>query len=122
MEGYVTGVVVHHISISIFRKGPSQEAAGVAGGPGVRLQTGGFVARDNFAGAALLADLAAVDPENAFAEAAHLAHLMADENDGASAAGNFLHLAQAFFLEFEIADGENFVDQEDFWFKMRGDG
>ena len=81
-----------------------------------------FVCSPDLSGRALTPNLAAVDPENALAEAADLIHLMADEDDRAAALGNFLHLAEAFLLEFEIADGEHFIHQQNFRFEMRRDG
>ncbi len=47
---------------------------------------------------------------------------MADEDDGAAAAGDVLHFAEAFFLECGVADGEDFVDEQDFGLEVRGDG
>ncbi|HVB58285.1 MAG TPA: hypothetical protein VNE63_17900 [Candidatus Acidoferrales bacterium] len=46
---------------------------------------------------------------------------MADKNNGAAGAGDVLHFAEAFFLEGGVADGEDFVDEEDFRFEVRGD-
>ena len=37
-------------------------------------------------------------------------------------AGDVFHLAEAFFLEGGVADGEDFVNQQDFRIEMRGDG
>src|SRR5579884_2778294 len=83
---------------------------------------GGFVGGGNFVGAAGLADLARVDPEDAIAEAADLIELMGDEDDGAAGAGDVAHFAEAFFLEVDVADGEDFIDEEDFGFEVSGDG
>src|SRR5579863_8242638 len=47
---------------------------------------------------------------------------MRDENDGAALVGDFAHFAEAFFLEGDVADGEDFVDEEDFGFEVCGDG
>jgi len=48
------------------------------------------------------------------AEAANLIELMRDEDDGAAGAGDIAHFAEAFFLEVDVADGEDFIDEEDF--------
>ena len=40
---------------------------------------------------------------------------MADEQHSPTfAAGDLIHLAETFFLEFRVADGENLVDNQDF--------
>src|SRR5262249_275029 len=90
----------------------------------VRLPSGhgGFVGGDDFVGGAVLADAAVIDPKNAVAEAANLVELMGDEDDGAAGAGDVAHFAEALFLEVYIADGEDFVDEEDFQLEMSGDG
>src|SRR5581483_594641 len=49
-------------------------------------------------------------------------HVMADKEHGAATAGDGAYFAEAFLLECSIADGEHFVDDEDFGFKVRGDG
>jgi hypothetical protein len=33
-----------------------------------------------------------------------------------------LHFPQTFFLELSVADGEDFVDDKNFGFEVRGDG
>lgn len=48
--------------------------------------------------------------------------IVADEQDGAAAARDLLHLAETLVLECEVADGEDFVDDQDFRFEMRCDG
>ena len=47
---------------------------------------------------------------------------MADENDGAAAAGHFTHFSQALFLERDVADRQNFIHQQNFGLEVRGDG
>jgi hypothetical protein len=71
---------------------------------------------------AIHADLASVDPEDAVAEAANLIELMSDKDDGAAGAGDIAHFAEAFFLEIDVADGEDFIDEENFRFEMSGNG
>src|SRR5207248_7624159 len=73
-------------------------------------------------GGAVLADAAVVNPQDALAEAANLVELMGDEDNGAAGAGDVAHSAEAFFLKVDVADGEDFVDQEDFRLEMCGDG
>src|SRR5271168_2398029 len=79
---------------------------------------GGLVGGNNFVGIAVLADLAVVDPDDAVAEAADLVELMGDEDHGAAGAGDVAHFAEAFFLEIYVADGQDFVDEEDFRFEV----
>src|SRR4029077_17327287 len=47
---------------------------------------------------------------------------MADEDDGAATFGDVLHFPEAFFLEFEVTDREDFVNEENFRLEMRGNG
>src|SRR5215471_17775446 len=92
--------------------------------PGVRFTTGhsGFVGRSNFVCRAVLTDGAAVNPKDALTEASNLIELVGDEDDGAASAGDVAHFAEAFFLEVDVADCENFVDEKDFRLEMCGDG
>src|SRR5271165_2029153 len=82
----------------------------------------GFVGGDDFVGVAVLADLAVVDPDYAVAESADLVELVGDEDHGTAGAGHVAHFAEAFFLEIDVADGQDFVDEEDFRFEVGGDG
>src|SRR6266566_1797602 len=107
---------------------PIQEAGFGAGAAVLRAEVlfspghGGFVGRSDLVSRAVLADVTRVDPEDALAEAANLIELMGDEDDGATGAGNVPHLAQAFFLEIDVAYGENFVDEEDLRLEVGSDG
>src|SRR6185437_14874334 len=47
---------------------------------------------------------------------------MADKEYGPSSAADVLHFANTFLLEQYVADGEDFVDEEDFGFEVGGDG
>src|SRR5581483_5128816 len=47
---------------------------------------------------------------------------MAYKHHSTATTGNIFDLPQAFFLEFRVADGEDFVDDQDFGFQMGGDG
>src|SRR6266404_2967211 len=55
------------------------------------------------------------------AEAANLVELMGDEDDGATGAGDVAHFTEAFLLEIDVADGEDFIDEENFRLEMGGD-
>ena len=55
-------------------------------------------------------------------QATNLVELVADQNDGAAGARDVTHFAQAFFLELDVADGQDFVDQKNFRLEMGGDG
>src|SRR5208283_1324104 len=83
---------------------------------------GGFVRGNDFVGGAILAHGAGIDPDNALAKAADLVELVADEDDGAAGAGHVTHFAEALFLEVDVADGEDFINEEDFRLEMRGNG
>ncbi len=83
---------------------------------------GGFVGGGDFVGIAVLAHGGGVNPDDAVAQAADLIELVADQDDGAAGTGNVPHLPQAFFLEIDVADGQDFIHQQDFRLKMRGDG
>jgi len=43
---------------------------------------------------------------------------VADKKHGAAGAGDLVHLAEAAFLEFGIADGQDLIDDEDLWVQM----
>jgi hypothetical protein len=73
-------------------------------------------------GVATHADVAVIDPHDTMAKAANLIELMADEDDGATGAGDVAHLAETFFLEIDVADGKDFIDEENFRFEVGGDG
>ena len=45
---------------------------------------------------------------------------MTHENNSATLARNVAHLAETFLLKGNVADGEDFVDEQDFGFKMGG--
>src|SRR6266700_8348321 len=83
---------------------------------------GGFVGGDDFVSGAVLSDGGGVDPDDAVAEAADLIELMADQDDGAAGAGHVSHFAQALLLEIDVADGEDFIDEENLRLQVRGDG
>src|SRR5580658_1851478 len=120
VKGHITHVIGNGVSLPA--DGPLQEAAAIAEEICVGLQARGFVGCNYSSCGAFFSDLAAVNPEDALAEPADLAHLVADEDDGAAAPGNVLHFAEAFFLEFDVSNGENFVHKQDFRFQVRGYG
>src|SRR6266852_7078798 len=70
---------------------------------------GGFIGRDDFVRVAGPTDLSIIDPDDAIAQPANLVELMADEDDGAAGAGDVAHFAEAFLLEVDITDGEDFI-------------
>src|ERR1700687_5705016 len=82
----------------------------------------GFVPGDDFVGRPVLANGAIIDPHHAMAQAADLIELVGDKHDGAAGAGHVTHFAEAFFLEVDVADGEDFIDEENFRLEMGGDG
>ena len=47
---------------------------------------------------------------------------MRHEKDGAAFSGYVAHFSEAFLLEGGVADGEDFVHQQDFWLEVSGDG
>src|SRR6266513_5940626 len=66
-------------------------------------------------------NLARVNPNPAVRETANLIELMRDEHDGASGAGDIAHLAEAFFLEIHVADGQDFIDKENLRLEVSSD-
>src|SRR5271165_2958718 len=98
------------------------EAPAIGNFVAVDAHHGGLVGGDDFVGVAVLADLAVVDPDYAVAESADLVELVGDEDHGAAGAGHVAHFAEAFFLEIYVADGQDFVDEEDFGFEVGGYG
>src|SRR6266700_1353244 len=81
-----------------------------------------FVSTNYITGRACLPDGPTIDPEDTVAEAANLVELMRDKDDGAAGASDVAHSAETFALKFDIADGEDFVDEEDFRLEMGSDG
>src|SRR5260370_36849013 len=68
-----------------------------------------FVGGDDFVSRPVLANGAVVDPDDAVAQAANLIELMRDEDNGAARSGHVAPFAEAFLLETDVADGENFI-------------
>ena len=66
--------------------------------------------------------MAALDLDDARAQAAHGGHVVADEDDGAARAGDLLHLPEALALEAEVADREDLVDEQDLGLEVCGHG
>src|SRR6266576_4755358 len=66
-------------------------------------------------------NLAHVNPNPAVGETANLIELMRDEDDCASCAGDIAHLAEAFFLEIYVADGQDFIDEENLRLEVSSD-
>src|SRR6266481_1511184 len=63
-------------------------------------------------------NLARVNPNPAVGETANLIELMRDEDDCASCAGDITHLAEAFFLEMYVADGQDVIQEENLLLAM----
>src|SRR5712692_4156000 len=93
-----------------------------ANGSALTFAHGGLIGVDNRFRRAVLADGSGFNPDDAMAEAANLIELMADKNDRSAGAGHVAHFAEAFLLEVDVADGEDFIDEEDFRLEMGGDG
>src|SRR5882757_2036081 len=66
-------------------------------------------------------NLASVNPNPAVGETANLIELMRDEDDRASGAGDIAHLAEALFLEIYVADGQDFIDEENLRLEVSSD-
>src|SRR6266436_2463145 len=66
-------------------------------------------------------NLARVNPNPAVRETANLIELMRDEDDRASCAGDIAHLAEAFFLEIYVPDGQDFIDEENLRLEVSSD-
>src|SRR6266849_1488814 len=79
-----------------------------------------FVRADDFRGGTGFTHSASIEPNDALAEAANLVQLMADKDNRAAGAGYVSHFPQTRALKFDVADGENFIDQQNFRFKVRG--
>src|SRR5580693_9262035 len=73
-----------------------------------------FVRSDHLSGRAFQSNCAAVDPENPFAQAANLIHLVTDKYDRPATARDFLHFAKTLLLKLKVADRQYLIDQQDF--------
>jgi hypothetical protein len=61
--------------------------------------------------------------KNRFGTKLHYAcHIMADEQNRASAIRHVLHLTEALLLELGVPDGQHFVNDEDLRVQVGGDG
>ncbi len=67
-------------------------------------------------------DPALVEPHRRRAQAGHGVHVVADEQHGAAAALDLVHLAEAATLELDVAHGEHLVDEQDLGLHVGGDG
>src|SRR5262249_1731251 len=76
----------------------------------------------DFGSGAVHHDFAAINQHGSRAERVDGGQIVADEKDGAAAVRDFVHLSEALFLKFEVADGQNFVDEENFRLEMGGYG
>src|SRR6185437_15388954 len=76
----------------------------------------------NFVCGTILFDSPRVQKNTTAAQARYRRRAMTHEQDCPPAARHFLDFSQALLLKSSVADGEDFVDEEDFGFEMRGDG
>jgi hypothetical protein len=95
---------------------------GALGGGAIRRSHVGFISADNFRSEAGAAEFAGIEPDDAMTEAANLIELMGDKNNRATGLRNFAHFAETLFLKANVADGEHFIDEENFGFEMRSYG
>jgi len=65
---------------------------------------------------------AIVHGENFLTEICDGGHIMAYKKNRPAMAGDILHFAQAFFLEFRVSDGQNLVHDQNLGLQMRRDG
>jgi len=89
---------------------------------GRRDGAGGGVVVNNFVGFAVLGEEAVVEVDGGGAELSDGGHVVGDEQNSAAFVGDFLEFTETFFLELDVADGEDFVDDQDFRVEMCGDG
>ena len=73
-----------------------------------------MVIGDQFADAAVIDHSSAVEKHRAGAKTFDRGHVVADEENGATAASDFAHPGHAFALKRGVANGEHFVDDQDF--------
>src|SRR5580704_9259796 len=73
-----------------------------------------FVGSKHIVCAAVESDCTVIYPNNTMAKPANLIHLVRYQDNGAACAGNIAHFAKALFLEVDVADGEDFIDEENF--------
>ncbi|HEY6776296.1 MAG TPA: hypothetical protein VI122_07275, partial [Thermoleophilaceae bacterium] len=76
----------------------------------------------HFRGPAVMLGAAAVDPNDAITKSSDRAEVMTDEENGSALVGEFGHPCDATALELGVADGEDFVDDDDVGFEVGGDG
>src|SRR4051794_21420282 len=69
----------------------------------------------------IASEFALRDEQTTVAQAFDGGHVVADEEDGASACAHITHLPQTLFLEASVADGKHFIDQQDFRLEKRSD-
>src|SRR5689334_19529208 len=67
-------------------------------------------------------ELTLVNKEASLSEILKRSHVVAYEEHGAPLAGDLAHLAETLLLEFDVANGEHLIDDENVGFEVRGDG
>src|SRR2546422_957372 len=67
-------------------------------------------------------DLAILNDSAARAKCVNRSDIVADEDHRSPRAGHVAHLAQAFFLEIDVAHGQDFIHEENLRLEVCGDG
>src|ERR1019366_6568076 len=81
---------------------------------GVLFDHGGHVFGDDAVGLADFDEAAFVEPHDAVADGLDVGHGVGDEQDGDVALAQLVDLAHAALAEIDVADGEGFVNEQDF--------
>ena len=116
------GIEGEEASGSDARGGPgwAERGEGEIGGSGLGEAE---VMGDGVGGGAEEGEAALMEDDGFGAEIGDGGHLVADEEDRAAAIfGDIVHFAEALFLELGIADGEDFIDNEDIGIEVSGHG
>ena len=79
-----------------------------------RIERLGVVPRGGVGSGTVELDAAVVKNDAARAECIDGGHVVGDQDDGATSTGDVAHLAKALFLKVDVANGQNFVNKEDF--------
>src|SRR5262249_31746166 len=77
---------------------------------------------DDVPGSAVHAHPAPIDPDCARTQILHRSHVVRDEQDGPPPAVQAFHGSQTLPLEAGIADGQNFIDDQNIGIQVRRDG
>ena len=77
-----------------------------------------IVFQDHLGWIAIRRDEASIKQNAPVAQRRNGRHVVADEQDRASARGNFSHSSEAFLLKFDVADRQHFIYDEDLRLQM----